>query len=101
MDRGDLHDIQVELAAEAADQDTPENRTRRDLLDALSQVNRPLEELDDVEHAACELVNGAARRIDGLMKAAVAFDRARGATWEEIGARLRISKQAAWERFGP
>lgn len=35
------------------------------------------------------------------MKAAVAFDRARGATWEEIGARLGISKQAAWERFGP
>ena len=47
--------MQVELAAEAADQDTPENRTRRDLLDALAQVNRPLEELDDVddlEHAA-------------------------------------------------
>jgi len=96
--------MQVELAAEAADQDTPENRTRRDLLDALAQVNRPLEELDDVddlEHAACELVNGVARGIDGLMKAAVAFDRARGATWEEIGARLGISKQAAWERFGP
>ena len=31
----------------------------------------------------CELVNGVARGIDGLMKAAVAFDRARGATWEE------------------
>lgn len=62
MDRGDLHDMQVELAAEAADQDTPENRTRRDLLDALAQVNRPLEELDDVddlEHAACESSTGS------------------------------------------
>lgn len=104
MDRGDLDHLRVELAADAASRDNPERRTRRDLLDALGNVHQllgTLDDLDDLGCPACELVGGVAHDIDRLMRSAVAFDRARGATWGDIGARLHVSKQAAWERFGP
>lgn len=104
MDRSDLEDLRIEQASEAASRDTPENRTRGDLLAAMDKVHHLLSALDDVDDlpdGACETVDRVGHEIDGLMRSAVAFDRARGATWDDIGARLHVSKQAAWERFGP
>jgi hypothetical protein len=104
MDRSDLDDLRIEQATEAASRDTPENRTSRDLLAGIAEVHQSLsvlDDLDDLPDGACGAVDRAGREIDGLMRSAVAFDRARGATWDDIGARLHVSKQAAWERFGP
>lgn len=39
--------------------------------------------------------------VDDLTKSAVAEARCQGATWEEVGAALGMSRQAAWERFAP
>ena len=104
MDKGDLDDIRVELLAEQASLDIPTNRTRQGLIDRLARANDALGALDDVDDLptrACELTERLRREVHELAQAAVRFDRARGATWEEIGALLGISRQAAWERFGP
>jgi hypothetical protein len=103
MDRGDLEDLRIELKSEEASLDTPPNRTRRDLVDCLTALGRRLDALDDIDELdrACELVNHVVGEANNLRSAAVAFDRARSATWEEIGASLGMTKQAAWERFGP
>ena len=41
----------------------------------------------------------ASRALRDLVQQRVDVLRARGITWEEIGASLGISRQAAWERF--
>ena len=43
----------------------------------------------------------AAKRADEELREAVADAREAGATWREIGDLLGVSKQWAWERFGP
>jgi hypothetical protein len=104
MNRSDLDDLRIEQAADADSRDTPENRTRCDLITGIAEVHQllsALDELDDLHDGACAAVDRIGREIDGLMRSAVGFDRARGATWDDIGARLHVSKQAAWERFGP
>jgi hypothetical protein len=104
MDRSDLDDLRLEMVTDEASRDTPINRTRQQLLDAVARVNQALDALDDVDDLqarACELAERTRREIVDLMQAAVRFDRARGATWEEVGASLSVTRQAAWERFGP
>jgi hypothetical protein len=104
MDRGDLDDLRVDLMLDEASRDTPPNRTRQQLLNQLVRVHETLEaldDLDDLQARACELAERARREVLELLGAAVRFDRARGATWEEVGASLNVTRQAAWERFGP
>jgi hypothetical protein len=104
MDQGDLEDLRAELMLDEATRDTPPNRTRQQFLDHLTRVGNTLEVLedpDDLEVRACELAERMRREVLDLVQAAVRFDRARGATWEEIGASLNVTRQAAWERFGP
>ena len=52
----------------------------------------------DRGHAAA--VAGLAELVRGLESAAVAADRAAGATWEHIGAALGMSGDAARRRYG-
>lgn len=40
------------------------------------------------------------RRLDSVERDVILFARSRGATWEEIGGMLGISRQAARQRFG-
>jgi hypothetical protein len=104
MNQSDLDDLRIEQAADADSRDTPENRTRSDVIAGLAEVQQllsALDDLDDLPNGACAAIDRIGREIDGLMRSAVAFDRARGATWDDIGASLHVSKQAVWERFGP
>ncbi len=104
MRQDDIDDLRVELLVDEASRDTPANRTRRELLAQLTLVNKALADLDDVDDLrtrACELAERVRQELPELVQAAVRFDRARGATWEDIGAGLNVSRQAAWERFGP
>lgn len=52
---------------------------------------RPLERLTAIHAARVEL--------DGMLDEAVQQARADGATWEQIGTALDVSKQYAWERW--
>lgn len=51
----------------------------------------PLEALAELSRAGSEL--------EALLRERVAAARRQGATWEEIGARLGMSRQAAWEYY--
>lgn len=51
----------------------------------------PLEALAELSRAGSVL--------DALLRERVAAARRQGATWEEIGARLGMSRQAAWEYY--
>jgi hypothetical protein len=104
MDRSDLDDLRLEMLTDEANRNTPINRARKQLVDQLARVNETLEALDDVDDLqarACELAERTRREVVDLVQAAVRFDRARGATWEDVGASLSVTRQAAWERFGP
>jgi DNA-directed RNA polymerase specialized sigma24 family protein len=57
------------------------------LFDDLRQLRR------DRERANAE--------IDKQEAQVIALIRAKGLTWEQIGQEFGISKQAAWERYGP
>ncbi len=54
---------------------------------------------DDRPLAALVLLRQAAGRVDALTHAAARAARANGATWEQIGQTLGVSRQAAAERF--
>lgn len=43
---------------------------------------------------------GEAEQADARVRAHVALLRRKRATWAEIGQALRVSRQAAWQRFG-
>lgn len=104
MDQGDLEDLRVEHMLDEMSRNTPPNRTRQQLLDHLTRVGETLEALedpDDLDVRACGLAERMRREVLDVVQAAVRFDRARGATWEEVGASLNVTRQAAWERFGP
>jgi len=104
MDAGELQILQEEAAADEANRDTPPNRTARDLMEQLTRLQDALDALDDIDDLgapACELAEHVRREVVDLLHAAVRFDRARDVTWEQIGASLHVTRQAAWERFGP
>jgi hypothetical protein len=95
----DMRTMQEEVAADAASRDTPPNRTERELLDRSAVLDRHLaafDDLDDLGGLACEFASRVAEAASQLRVAAVAFDRARGASWQDIGGHLNVTKQAAW-----
>jgi DNA-directed RNA polymerase specialized sigma24 family protein len=56
---------------------------------------------DDVTTVLAELrrVDSKLHSLDSERAEAIRKARAEGATWGQIGEALKISKQAAWERF--
>lgn len=61
------------------------------VIDVDSLPSEPLEAIQELSRAGSEL--------DALLREQVAAARRRGATWDEIGERLGISRQAAWEYY--
>lgn len=61
------------------------------VIDIDSLPTEPLEALLELSRAGSEL--------ETLVRQQVAAARTKGATWEEIGDRLGISRQAAWEYY--
>lgn len=51
-------------------------------------------------HEERERLRGETRRIEERVASLVAVARAYGISWQQIGAVLETSKQAAWERYG-
>jgi hypothetical protein len=79
---------------------------------AVSQASRDLSDLArsqvptdaDGYLRAGELLEEARRLVSGaeqVLRLAVAFERARGTSWQEIGDGLGASRQAAHERYAP
>ncbi|HUF16162.1 MAG TPA: hypothetical protein VMQ46_09750 [Acidimicrobiia bacterium] len=56
-----------------------------------SLPTEPLDALQELSRAGAEL--------ETLVREQVAAARTKGATWEEIGERLGVSRQAAWEYY--
>lgn len=54
------------------------------------------EPLDELTDAA-----GYSKLVDKMVKTAVVAARAKGATWQQVGAALGVSHQAARKRFKP
>ena len=85
--------------------DTTPPRPLRDVLAAALQDARPVlfERLDDDLDAHLQLV-ALAQEAHGesgaILRAAVTSARGAGGTWEQIGAVLGMSRQAAQQRFG-
>jgi hypothetical protein len=65
--------------------------TAMKVIDVDSLPPEPLEALQELSRAGAEL--------EVLVREQVTAARRRGATWEEIGERLGISRQAAWEHY--
>lgn len=65
--------------------------TNVNVIDIDSLPAEPLEALRELSRAGSEL--------DTLVRQQVAAARTKGATWAEIGERLGISRQAAWEYY--
>lgn len=61
------------------------------VIDVDSLPSEPLEALLELSRAGAEL--------EAMVREQVAAAREGGATWEEIGERLGISRQAAWEYY--
>lgn len=51
-------------------------------------------------HLERERLRGETRRVEERVASLVAVARAYGISWQQIGAVLETSKQAAWERYG-
>jgi hypothetical protein len=47
-----------------------------------------------------ERIRGDAKRVDDKLVSLVVVAREHGISWQEVGAVLGTSKQAAWERYG-
>lgn len=61
------------------------------VIDVDSLPSEPLQALGELSRAGAEL--------EALVREQVAAAREDGATWEEIGQRLGITRQAAWEYY--
>jgi hypothetical protein len=61
------------------------------VIDVDALPSEPLEALAELSRAGSEL--------EALLRERVAAARRQGATWEEIGERLGMSRQAAWEYY--
>ena len=59
-----------------------------------------LDVLQTVQQVAVETTEETLRRQREELRAAVKAARVNGATWQEIGDSLGVTRQAAWERFG-
>lgn len=75
------------------------NFQHTNVLSGLRETNDALAELQETHEERLQL-REQTRKLDVKLVSLVAAAREYGISWQQIGAVLGISKQAAWERFG-
>ena len=71
---------------------------REEALDNLIDLAHHVSEFSNPDETL-RMVHAFRSNIDDIERAAVEQARFTGASWEEIGGMLGVSRQAAWERF--